>query len=214
MKKNTIDWAKTDALIFDMDGTLWDAVDSYCKVWDKFGVDKTVSREELISQMGKHIDEIYNNITEGNPHIPAEVFIPKLEELEFEMMPKLGGKPYKGVSEGIELLSKKYVILLLSNCGADGLNNLIRCANISDFITEAVTYGATLKPKEVNMKILKEKYNLTQPAYIGDTEGDCQSTKAAGLNFVFAAYGFGECKHPDISFNSFEELSNYFLSIK
>ena len=26
------DWSKTDALIFDMDGTLWDAVDSYCKV--------------------------------------------------------------------------------------------------------------------------------------------------------------------------------------
>ena len=79
--------------------------------FELFGVDKTVSREELISQMGKHIDEIYNNITEGNPHIPAEVFIPKLEELEFEMMPELGGKPYKGVSEGIELLSKKYVIL-------------------------------------------------------------------------------------------------------
>ena len=26
-------WTKTDALIFDMDGTLWDAVDSYCKIW-------------------------------------------------------------------------------------------------------------------------------------------------------------------------------------
>lgn len=218
MKGNTIDWAKTDALIFDMDGTLWDAVDSYCKVWDKcfnfFGVEKTVSRNELISQMGKHIDEIYNNISGGNPVIPANTFIPKLEELEFDMMPELGGIPYKGVREGIELLSKKYVILLLSNCGVDGLNNLIRCANISDFITEAVTYGATLKPKEENMAILKEKYNLTQPAYVGDTEGDCRSTKAAGLNFVFAAYGFGECENPDISFNSFEELSNYFLSIK
>ena len=25
---------KFDSLIFDMDGTLWDAVDSYCEIWN------------------------------------------------------------------------------------------------------------------------------------------------------------------------------------
>ena len=48
------DWVSTDALIFDMDGTLWDAVDSYCEIWNRtfrdFGVDCTVGRDVLTGQ--------------------------------------------------------------------------------------------------------------------------------------------------------------------
>ena len=54
---------KFDSLIFDMDGTLWDAVDSYCKIWnvtfEQMGLSQTVSRQELLECMGKPINEIF-----------------------------------------------------------------------------------------------------------------------------------------------------------
>ena len=33
--ENKIDWSRTDGLIFDMDGTLWDAVDTYARIWNE-----------------------------------------------------------------------------------------------------------------------------------------------------------------------------------
>ena len=47
---------KFDSLIFDMDGTLWDAVDSYVAVWnatfEAMGYRVSVSRDELLLYMG------------------------------------------------------------------------------------------------------------------------------------------------------------------
>ena len=88
-----IDWSATDALIFDMDGTLWDAVDSYCEIWNTtfraFGVDCHVGRSQLVRCMGQTLDVIYRNIAGDNPVIPATRFIPVLVDNEKAMMPRL-----------------------------------------------------------------------------------------------------------------------------
>mgnify|MGYP000700414525 CR=1 FL=1 len=44
---------------------------------------------------------------------------------------------------------------------------------------------------------LMEKNNLTSPVYVGDTQGDADSCKKAGIPFIFAEYGFGEVPKPD-----------------
>ena len=53
---------KPDALVLDMDGTLWDAVDTYTLCWNKafeeVGVSTVLRREELLKLMGTPIDEI------------------------------------------------------------------------------------------------------------------------------------------------------------
>ena len=45
-----------DSLIFDMDGTLWDALDTYIRVWnaylEKNALDIAISRSEMKSWMG------------------------------------------------------------------------------------------------------------------------------------------------------------------
>lgn len=213
-----IDWSKTDALIFDMDGTLWDAVDSYCEVWNEcfraFGVERVVMRRELVECMGLPLDEIYRRIAGDSPVISPEAYLPRLEQLEKEMMPRLGGKPYPHMRECMEQLSEHYAVFLLSNCGVNGLTDMMRHTGITPFVTEAVTFGATQRPKNENMRMLCDKYGLKQAVYVGDTEGDCQQTRLAGLPFVFAAYGFGTCSQPDLAFNSFIEMSDFFIKLK
>lgn len=129
-------------------------------------------------------------------------------------MPVLGGKPYPGVAEGLERLSKKYKILLLSNCGENGLENLMNFLGIRALVTEAVTYGATHRDKNENLTALAEKYSLRQLVYVGDTEGDCRQTHIAEMPFVFASYGFGHCDNADMTVGSFEELVETFDKIK
>ena len=57
----TID-TQTDALIFDMDGTLSDAVDTYAAIWNmafkEIGTTTRIGRNELLAYIGTPIDKI------------------------------------------------------------------------------------------------------------------------------------------------------------
>jgi phosphoglycolate phosphatase len=47
---------KPDSLIFDMDGTLWDAIDTYTNSWnltfEKHAIKRTINRDDLMGLMG------------------------------------------------------------------------------------------------------------------------------------------------------------------
>lgn len=202
-----------DSLIFDMDGTLWDAVDSYAKVWDVtfagMGMDATVSREQLIRCMGMPIDKIYDVVV-GRPDI-AGPYLKRLAEYEDSMMATLGGKLYPGVKENIPLLAEKYRLFMVSNCGVLGLPNFLDFTGLKPYFTDTLSFGQTLLPKDGNIRLLIEKYDLKAPIYIGDTDGDCSAAHAAGIPMMFAAYGFGSAPLAEYSADSFEALANFFL---
>jgi phosphoglycolate phosphatase len=68
-------------------------------------------------------------------------------------------------------------------------------------------------PKSHNMHLLMDKHNLQSPVYIGDTNGDAEQTRLAGIPFVFVSYGFGNTDDYDNKFDDFESLTQYYLSL-
>ena len=52
--------------------------------------------------------------------------------------------------------------------------------------------GDTGLLKADNILLMRDKHNLINPVYIGDTKMDAESCKKAGVPFVFASYGFGK----------------------
>ncbi|MEF9923698.1 MAG: HAD family hydrolase [Muribaculaceae bacterium] len=213
-----VNWNAIDSIIFDMDGTLWDATESYSTVWnicsDKLGIDKKISRDELLGYMGKPIDVIFNEIFADDKTVNTDEYISLLDVTEDKMMPILGGIPYDTMAQNIAKLAKHYKLFLISNCGKNGLNIFMKYTGITHYITDTLTFGATLKPKSDNIKHLIAKHNLSATTYMGDTQGDCDETHRANIPFIYASYGFGKCSNPEITFDSFNEFASYFLKLK
>lgn len=61
-------------------------------------------------------------------------------------------------------------------------------------------------PKGENNKLIMKRNGVTRAVYVGDTAGDEESARVAGIPFVYASYGFGEAKAPDYVLTEFVKL--------
>lgn len=204
-----------DSIIFDMDGTLWDAVDSYCKIWDvtfdQMGIDNVkVPRQVLLECMGLPIDEIFRRIV--TVKVDAGKYLKLLDYNERLMMPQLGGVLYQGVAEGIPRLARQYRLFMVSNCGSEGLKNFLAYTHLSDYFTGTLTHGETQMPKSENIRTVINDYDLKNPIYVGDTQGDSNAAHDAGVPMMYVSYGFGTCCDAEYVAESFDRLVEQFIS--
>ena len=98
MESKQIDWSRTDALIFDMDGTLWDAVDTYARIWNEVflraGREGHITRESLIGNIGIPIPRILANLFPDIEPDEAARFSAELAREEPALLARYGGTPY------------------------------------------------------------------------------------------------------------------------
>ena len=200
-----------DGLLFDMDGTLWDAVDSYVKIWNKTIADagvvrQPVTRQELISLMGKQLDVILATLLPGpEGHSPG---VQKLLAVnDAAMMPVLGGRLYEGVTDTLRQLHGHIPLYMVSNCGEQGLENFLTFTGLRPYFTDWLSHGATKKPKSANIAALVERYNMKHPMYVGDTATDADASAKAGVPMIWCRYGFGTVDKPDFVIDSITELA-------
>lgn len=201
---------KFDGILFDMDGTLWDAADSYCAVWNRtleqLGMHvEPVTRAKLDKYIGMHLADICDRLV--GKLADRDTFLRRLSANESEMMATLGGKLYPGVKSTLQELAKDHKLFMVSNCNADGLDNFFSYTGLGNLFTDGLSYGATGKLKDANIRYLAERYNLESPLYVGDVAQDCLDAHAAGVPFAWASYGFGEnVEGADYTLRSFDDL--------
>lgn len=204
--------SKFDGIIFDMDGTLWDAVDSYARIWnvslEQCGIDHApVTRGQLLSLMGKTLDRIIEILVPeaaGNTR-----FYNSLDENERRLMPVLGGRLYDGVKETLAVLAECHLLFMVSNCSANGLPDFLRYTGLEPYITDTLSHGDNQRDKAYNIGLIAERYLLARPLYVGDTNGDFEACRKAGVPFAWASYGFGHVTDPDITLTRFSDLLKY-----
>lgn len=201
-----------DSIIFDMDGTLWDAVDSYCKIWDvtllQCGIIREpVTRQQLIGLMGKTLEHIIAVLVPeaaGN-----QQFYKLLDENERKMMPVLGGKLYDGATETMAQLTKNYKLFMVSNCSSHGLPNFLHFTGLTPYITATLSHGDTNKDKAYNISEISRRFNLQSPLYVGDTRSDYDACIKAGVDFAWASYGFGSVPEASIKLSRIDDLLKF-----
>lgn len=205
----------TDALIFDMDGTLWDAVDTYAEIWnmafEREGIEQHITRNDLLALIGTPIDDIIRHFV---PADQVEHLLQVIAGLVVTELPRLGGRLYEGVQEGIATLAQHYQLFMLSNCDELELPIFVRYAGIEPYITDTLAYGNTHLRKADNMRLLAEKYHLQHPVYVGDTDSDCSEAHRAGVPFVWMSYGFGTTDRAQLQFDNFSDMVNHFINLR
>lgn len=208
---------KPDSIIFDMDGTLWDAVDTYTASWnivfEQLNIDIRVPREQLAAMVGWEGKKVLAAIMPGFDSEKQQEIYAKVNELRKELLPRNGGVLYPGVRKGLKQLASKYQLFIVSNCAKGIIRLFIDWAGINEHIIDEIAYGTNYMPKHHNIKQLIERHSLKNPVYVGDTEGDGEQSRLAGIPFVFVSYGFGATDDHDLRFDNFSDFTEYFMGL-
>lgn len=205
-----------DGLIFDLDGTLWDATEGICKTWNiilkEYSNVRTepITVKELEGCMGLPMDKIAEKLFPNIEYGLRMSLMDKCCVLENEYLAKHGGRLFPKVLETLESLSNKYRLFVVSNCQVGYIESFFEGNGTGKYFTDILSYGETGLTKGENNKIIIERNNIKNAVYIGDTQGDRQSAIDAGIPFVYAEYGFGNVDEYDYKIKQFEDLLEIF----
>lgn len=187
---------KFDSIIFDLDGTLWDSTNNVAKAWQK-------AKEEVDYVPDDFTQTTIRSITGMTYKAIFEKLVPYLDEekrnefkalcakYELETLNAIGGDLYPQLDETLKYLQTNYKLFIVSNCQNGYIETFFKVSGLEHYFMGHQCYGTKSRPKFENILDIINDHHLTAPVYIGDTMGDYEAAKKAGVPFIFAAYGFG-----------------------
>ena len=177
-----------ESLIFDIDGTLWDSrqlvAEGYNIQLNQEGLSHLcVDAETLRPLFGKVMTEIADAML--SPIAPPERYalmercMKTENDYLFANECKIG---YPKVKETLAELAKRYRLFIVSNsqCGYPEL--CIEKLGLTEYIEAHMCFG--------------------------DTKGDLDACREAGIPFIFCGYGLGKAEAYDAKIESIDELLN------
>ncbi|MCF0259387.1 MAG: HAD family hydrolase [Erysipelotrichaceae bacterium] len=195
------------AVIFDLDGTLWDSTRGIAQAWNEVfarrSENKRITPKEVRQLMGLPMDEICRRVYPANQE--AEQLFQECADYENEYLARHGARLYDGVEDTLNTLKKDYFLAIVSNCQAGYIEAFLKANGYEELFDGILSYGDTLQYKAENIRTLMEQNGIEQALYVGDIEGDFRASSKAGIPFIFARYGFGdvECAY---GVNAFSDL--------
>lgn len=189
-----------DGIIFDLDGTLWDSSEEIRMSWGAVlkkqpDIRRLPSREELESVMGLSAEELTEKLF---PYLPLSRRLEIFDECavyECAYLTEHGARLYPQIRETLARLSETHPLFIVSNCADGYIQSFLAAHDTAKYIRDFECIGRTGKPKSENIRLIAERNGLKAPVYVGDTQWDFDAATAAGVPFIFAAYGFGRVEN-------------------
>lgn len=206
---------KIDAIIFDLDGTLWDTThtcavgwNAVCKRLDiRF---REITADDVKRVMGKSHEECIRETFRGVSNDQLQTLIDLTMTEDNEMVKRFGGMLYDGVVAGLNDLSKTYRLCIVSNCQSGYIETFLEYAGVQPCFVDFECWGNTRRSKGENLASLIKRNSLEAPLMVGDTEGDRDAARYCGVPFVHVTYGFGGRLNGERSYDSFAALLAHF----
>ena len=200
------------SLIFDIDGTLWDSRAIVAKGYNDYLTevgrpDLQVDAEYLKTLFGKTMTEIADIMLDSIPAPERYAVMQGCMDREDEFLHE---DPcdiaFPGVRETLEQLKGEYRLFIVSNaqCGYPEL--MMDKLGIRQHFEGWMCFGDTGLPKGDTIRILMERHGIGDAVYIGDTQGDLEASRKAGIPFIFCTYGFGTPEAWDAALEDFCRL--------
>ena len=201
-----------ESLIFDIDGTLWDTREIVARGYnvelERMGrPDLFLTGEYLTSLFGKTAQQIADVIFADYPAEDRLGLIFNCMETERQVLradPCQVG--YEGVKEILTRLKERYRLFVVSNCECGYPEIMMEKLGLQGIFEAHMCHGETHLPKGDTIRILMERHGIESAVYIGDTQGDLEGSRKAGIPFIFCTYGFGTPAEWDAKIDSFPQL--------
>ncbi len=200
----------TDGIIFDMDGTLWDSRKEVCIAWNtvftKYGLERRIDEAELTGYMGLPMDEIAKRIFPDKPYEDICEMFDECMSYENEYLKAHGAILYPQLLEVLEQLAVSHRLYVVSNCQSGYIEAFFEAHNAGRYFTDILCFGDTGRLKDANIAEIVKRNSIQNPVYVGDTSGDYDAAKKAGVPFIYAEYGFGQVDSSVVKINCIKEL--------
>ncbi len=204
-----------ESLIFDVDGTLWNSVDLVVQGWnlalEEAGLPPACTPEGIRPLFGKTMDEIALALLPGlEPERRRDVMSACMAWEDRVMQQDPCDIFYPRVRETLETLSGRHRLYIVSNCQVGYIELLLKKGRLGRLIRDHACFGETGRCKGETMRLLMERNGIAEAAYVGDTQGDLEAARLAGIPFVWAAYGFGKPEAWEVKIDRFSQLTELF----
>lgn len=201
------------AIIFDMDGTLWDSADNVAISWniamEKFGYEREpINEADMQSVMGKTMDKIAEILFDKVEGEERKALLELACKEENDYLREHGGVLYPEIRKTMECLKEDYRLFIVSNCQAGYIEAFLDYYQFHDLVEDIECYGNNDKPKAENIQLICQRNGIAaeDAVYVGDIQGDYDSSMASGVKFIHAAYGFGTIDAEVVKIDAFSDL--------
>lgn len=205
------DLSNIDALLFDLDGTLWSPLLLSLQCWKEACTVHAVSslhvtEDNLKLCFGQSASFIMSKLLGPFPKSVQLQVCETAFALENKRITEKLGSLYPKVGETLKLLADHFPLFIVSNCQSGYIEAFLETYHFSQFFVDYRSSEETGLTKAQNIAHLVGVYDLENPLYIGDTQSDALAANQSGVPFLHASYGFGKVEGTCRILDSFSDL--------
>ncbi len=210
---------KTDGIILDVDGTLWDSTPIVAGAWMRAArecgcADRVITADRLKGLFGRTMDAIAENLFPEETAEKRAKIMERCCRYEHQALERdRRWLCYPGVTETVKELSKRVPVCIVSNCQAGYIELFLEKTGLGPFVRDMECFGNNGRGKSENIRLVADRNRMAHPVYVGDTQGDCDASDGAGVPFILAAYGFGTADRSAARLEDFGQLSRIVESV-
>lgn len=212
---------KPEAMIFDMDGTLFKTetllLPAYHELFDRLRAEnlyegETPPEELMLSCLGMLLEDIWKKVIPDCSEAVHRRADELLLELELEGLKKYATELYPAVKETLEKLKERGVRLFVASNGLEHyVKGVAEAHGIAPLFEAVFSAGEFLTPSKVDLvRLLLDRHGVSSAWMVGDRSSDVEAGKKNRLHVIGCAYaGFGqgtELAGSDILITRFDEL--------
>lgn len=181
------------AILFDLDGTLWDSSREVALSWSaalaRHG--QQISQAQVRSVMGQPFPKLGALLLPHHTPDQRRAILAECSNTQLRYLAEHSAPVYPQLEQTLSTLSQEYALCIVSNCQEGYIETFLRCWDLNRYILDTENAGRTGLTKGENIRLVLERGQLGPALYVGDTQTDLEAARYAGIPFVHAAYGFG-----------------------